>query len=178
MFALSTLFRVFAFPRRDLESQWWHRLSKVLIFVSTILVCFLLLRWANETFAPYYAYSFEREFKKYSGKEKNFTEVDLSYSDAIRLVVAFKNSGDPNNFKYVADLEGAGKSDYAIAAQMKQDGLLEAVTVKDLQNDFVSPYQKAAVVLVLTVLFYLLVTHFLYRVLAYIIAGRPNTMNT
>ncbi len=164
------------FPRPDLEGRWWHRMFKVLIPLCTIVVFFMVLRWENDIFEPYYVYSFDSDFGKYSGQTKRLSEVDLSSSRNVStMILSFRHSSDERD-RYIETLDKAGKSDYAIIEQLKREGLLDGVLVKDLRTDFASGYQKYAFVIGLTLLFYLAILHILYRLIAYIFAGKPKAV--
>lgn len=167
--------RIFRFPRQELETRWWHRLFKVLIVASTIVLSLFAVRWSNEIFKPYYVYSFDDKFQTYESRVRNWADMDSSNVDLGDLVFKFKYSHDPAALAYVEGLENSGLSNYAIAERMRSDGLLDDLRVRDLQYSFYGDYYKFPFVAVVTLGWYFLATHLFYRVLVYILVGKATT---
>src|SRR5215469_11121792 len=96
---------VFSFPRPDLENRWWHRFFKVVTFIATVFLFFILWGWANAVFRPYYVFSSQPDFHKYAGTVKKLSDVSTTSRDNTHLVVAFRCSGHPADEYYIANLD-------------------------------------------------------------------------
>ncbi len=165
------LSRVFGFPRPDLENRWWHRMFNVVAVLSTVCVLSVTIEWAGQQSIPEYVYSFENDFGKYAGKIKKFDEIDKRFINPVFFVLKWRSSGARNE-QYVAQLEALAKTDDDILTQIEGVGLLKNVTVKDLKNDFGGLSRLYLLASLATLGFYIFIVQGVYRVIAYIAAGR------
>jgi len=165
---LVTLLR---FPRHDLEDHWWHRFSKVVVIIS-VAACFLFsVRLANETFQPYYTFSFEKDFSSQPGTAKSIEDAEIAYDDYTFVTMAYKYSDIPEAYEYISELEERNYRSSATVDKMQQEGKLKDVLVKDLQFNYKSIYYKIGLVLTLTLFWYLFAIHIFYQTIAYVFAG-------
>jgi hypothetical protein len=164
------------FPRRELESRWWHKLFKTVIVISTLLLALQYWRWADEVFRPYYIYSFEQDFGKYAGyRIKNLSDINPSDGDKVGLIVTFKVSGSSEAHQYVGALDRANIPADEILREMRVRGYLADVKIKDVQTDFWGSYEKVFWVIILTIASYITMSQVLYPIIAYILPGRPES---
>ncbi len=168
--------RIFTFPRPELERFWWHRMLKILIFVSTAIVFLFSIHWANDFFKPYVVYSFNQNFSQYT---KQYRTEDCSVSNlcaenADFFVGSYSLSGQPGAEDYVTNLDNQGLNSDQIVQKMQTDGLLYNLKAVDLQNDFYGTYEEIIYIILLPLLWYLVSVQLLYRIVVYIIVGRIN----
>jgi hypothetical protein len=168
----NTIIALFSFPRTDLEDRWWHRLAKVAVALSMVACVLLSLLIANDTFRPYYIFSFEKDFSSQPGTAKNIEDVKIAYDDSVFLPMAYKYSDIPGAYEYITALEAENSSDYMITEKMRRAGMIDGVFVKDLQYNFKEIYYKVAFVFFVTLFWYLFTVHMIYNTIAYIFAGK------
>jgi len=99
---MKSIFRPFKFYREDeLESKWWHRLIKVLIYGSTIAVFIICISsfiddinsWNNPD--PKYIYSFEPKYSETFGFSR-----DCTFNSENNENILFVDCGNVNKKSY------------------------------------------------------------------------------
>ena len=166
--------KIIAFPRADLESHWWHRMAKIIVYTGIPIVLFLSIVQVNTTdvFKPYNAYSFDPRFSEYSNQKvescstKNLFDFCGEGPDQVVSKYSIVNNNYVNNFL------NAGYDNYSIMAQMKKDGLLNNVKAVDLQWNGYGNNIKLIMIILAPFLWYLITSQVIYRIIAYIFAGK------
>jgi hypothetical protein len=172
--------KVFGFPRSELESRWWHRMAKILIYGSTVVAVLLVVIFIH--FKPYNVYSFETGFSQYLGtyRVENCSHVmDFNFCGESADQLVFKYSSTPSGDTYVTNLgywNNNGGDAYKVVMQMQQDGLLNNLKAVDLSWNFNESYIKLAVIIILPLLWYLLMIHVVYKTAAYVFVGKREKM--
>lgn len=168
---------IFKIPRSELEDRWWHRLFKVLIFASTILVFVLSMHWASESFYYYYVFSFDKNYHNYSDyKEKNWDDIEKTYSNKQDAVFALKLGTDSETWKYIDDLDRSSGGSVNAYEVLDQKGYFKDVKVRDLQTNFNRNFYRVLMIILTPLVYYLFIVHVVYRTAIYIMVGKKKTI--
>lgn len=170
MNTLNLLKKIFSFPRNELENHWWHRLLKVAIIVSTIVIFLFSIQWANQAFKPYNVYSFQNDFTKYSltYRVRNCSLNDFCGADADDIVFKFYLTNPKDTYNIFSKNYDA----HVAIQQMEKDGLLNNLKAVDLQNNFYGTYYRVLYIILLPIIWYLILSQVLYRIIVYILVGK------
>jgi hypothetical protein len=168
--AWMVLKKVFGFPRPDLERRWWHRLAKVLIFLSIPVIFTWGTNSARDT--AYYVFSLDPKFSTYEGDVRLLSAIYLPYDQRGSLAFAFERSNIQGAEDYVDRRLDAGATYSDIGGDLLDDVALSAVTVKDIGANFHSQRNSILLGALGGLVFYLLMVNAVYPLIAYVLAGK------
>lgn len=160
---------IFKFPRPELQTSWWYRLSKVLILLLTIVAFGIAIR-NSYMFSPYYVSSYDSKFDAYN--EKSISLKSIPYDAHLNIVLDYQNSKLAGADNYIQNKFNNNESYDNIFYDMQRDGLTQNLLFKDLQYNNNEIYYKILYLTLFPVICYLLLMQICFRVLIYIIVGK------
>jgi hypothetical protein len=132
--------------KEELESKWWHRLIKVLVIVSTIIVGVISLLGLGdkcpETYVKNYAYSFEPNYEVMKGEEESCDFFWWEYRNMKDMKIQCGKNFRVDGETYIIDgLKTVSKRDflerYLIAnfGESKAQEMLSEISNKHISYD-------------------------------------------